>query len=89
MKVRMAPLHESIFKAIGEKALNRASLCEITCAPRTTLFDNLAFMEREGWVSRYSVPTHQKGRPMVYWYLTPKGLEFFRKYGNGKYFLEV
>lgn len=34
---------------------------------RTTIYDNLAYMEREGRVERFHTPTNKVGRPKIYW----------------------
>jgi predicted transcriptional regulator len=45
----------------------RASLCEKTGIPRTTIYDALTRLILKKVVTKYSVPGKSKGRPKVYY----------------------
>ncbi|MFW9779665.1 MAG: helix-turn-helix domain-containing protein [Candidatus Heimdallarchaeota archaeon] len=45
----------------------RASLCEKTGIPRTTIYDALTRLILKRIVTKYSVPGRSKGRPKVYY----------------------
>lgn len=47
--------------------LTRKELVQLTGMPRTTLYANLAVMEKEGIVEKFTIPNGKKGRPRVYW----------------------
>jgi len=49
--------------------LNRKDLTKILNKARTTVYDNLARLERLNIVSKFSINKGERGRPIVYWKL--------------------
>jgi predicted ArsR family transcriptional regulator len=51
----------------------RPEITEELDSPRTTVHNNLVKLKEKGLVRKYSGERETRGRPKVYWYLTPKG----------------
>lgn len=51
----------------------RPDIADDLDSPRTTVHNNLRKLKEKGLVRKYSGEREERGRPKVYWYLTPKG----------------
>ena len=71
----LSPFGEKLLKLLRENGeLSRAAICDIVKAPRTTVFDNLIYLERCGLVKkrRFFLEKRQRGRPIILWYAIDK-----------------
>lgn len=51
----------------------RTEIVNMINSPRTTIYMNLRKLSKKGLVKKYTEERETRGRPKVYWYLTPKG----------------
>lgn len=63
-------LKQDLLSILEEKPHTRAQLVEKTSRPRTTIYDNLRRLIKEGLVVKYSEITDTRGRPRVFFRLT-------------------
>jgi predicted ArsR family transcriptional regulator len=56
------------------KIVSRGRLADVLNIPRSTIYDNLVILEREGRLQKKELPRTKVGRPKSLWYL-PKPKE--------------
>jgi len=60
-------LQKELVEALNKKGpMTRAELVDSINKPRTTIYDNLMGLMRHDLVKKYSRPTNEKGRPLVF-----------------------
>lgn len=73
----LSSIQRNIIKALWKsKKLERAGLVKILERPRTTIYDNLAQMEKIGIVERLSRNAGNIGRPKICWNLTDDFIDY-------------
>lgn len=73
----LSSIQRNIVKALWKtKKLQRAGLVKILERPRTTIYDNLAQMEKVGIVEKLSRNAGNIGRPKIFWNLTNDFINF-------------
>jgi predicted ArsR family transcriptional regulator len=70
-------IEAGIKKALEEGDKTRSELCEMLDIPRTTLYNYLFKLERDGKVRRYLKGNGERGRPKVIW----SKVSFLEKWG--------
>lgn len=66
----LSPFGEILLKLLRENGgLSRSAISDVLSAPRTTVFDNLIYLERCGLVERnkFFNKKRKKGRPLILW----------------------
>jgi len=66
-------LDEQLLCALRERPCTRSELRAQLRVPRTTLYDHLVHLMRQGLVARRTMRRGQRGRPPVQFYLTTGG----------------
>ena len=66
--VNPSKINETLFTLLQEKGeLSRSDICKLLNVPRTTVYDNLAYLERKGLIQKKSCQNQQRGRPVILW----------------------
>lgn len=54
---------------VSPKGITRTEICEIIKIPRTTVYDNLVKLQKQGRIEKFSRSSGRRGRPIVLWKL--------------------
>lgn len=66
----LTPLQDNLIKILNEEGpITRRSLVKLLETPRTTIYDNLAKLEKRKVVERTLRNNGKRGRPIVLWKL--------------------
>lgn len=72
-----------ILEVILQNDMCRKDLVEKLKKPRTTIFDNLNILRKNGYLNSYNKKIDDcRGRPYTYWCITKKGIDFYNELKN-------
>jgi predicted ArsR family transcriptional regulator len=73
-------LRSKLLRALNDIGLmHREELVEEIKEPRSTIYDNLHSLEKQGLVIKCDASNGERGRPQRYWDITEKGKEVFKR----------
>jgi predicted transcriptional regulator len=66
-----SPLQKELINQLEKNGpMTRADLVKSVDSPRTTVYDNLMRLQNFNLIKKFSRPTNNKGRPLVFFKLT-------------------